>query len=65
MKERVVQTVEVSTRDRADKVINPYLRLGWILVADWIVDFGEPGHRIETAHFLLGWTDHSRPAVHP
>lgn len=65
MKKHVVETVEVASREGVDAVINPYLKNGWILIADWIVDYGEPGHRLETAHFLLGWVDHTRPAVHP
>lgn len=66
MKEHVIETVEVeSHRNGTDKSINKYLKLGWVLIADWIVDYGEPGHRIETAHFLLGWVDHSHSPVHP
>jgi mannose/cellobiose epimerase-like protein (N-acyl-D-glucosamine 2-epimerase family) len=65
MKEHVIETIEVSSRNGVDKNINEYLKLGWILIADWVVDYGEPGHRIETAHFLLGWIDRSCRPVHP
>ena len=65
MKEYVTETVEVSSRDGVDKAINLYLKLGWILITDWVVDYGNPANRAERAHFLLGWIDRSRPAVHP
>jgi len=69
LKEHVVETVEIESRTSGtsdtDKQINKYLKLGWILIADWIVDYGDPRHRIETAHFLLGWIDRSRKPEYP
>lgn len=65
MKEHIIETVEVSRRDGVDKGINEYLELGWVIIETWVVGYGDPRERIETAHVLLGWIDRSRSPVHP
>ena len=71
MKEHVIETVEVTSRNppedytRLDAKLNPYLKLGWVIIADWRTDYGSPEHRNETAHILLGWIDRSRLPIFP
>jgi len=62
VKERVIETVEIeSYRQGADKRLNKYLKLGWVLIADWIVDYGERdiGLRRSTSY----WGGLTIPAV--
>ena len=65
MKNLVRETVEVSRRDGVDKALNEYLSRGWVIVESWIVGYGDPNERIETAHFLLGWIDRNSEPNHP
>jgi hypothetical protein len=65
MKQLVIETAEVSDRGGVDKAVNPYLKLGWVIVETWVVGDGDPRERNETFHALLGWIDRSRSPVHP
>ncbi len=70
MKEHVIETKEIISSPRSselglDKDINEYLKLGWVIIANWVVDYDAPDRRLETIHFLLGWVDHSRKPVYP
>lgn len=45
---------EVVDIDKLEKV-NLYLAAGWLWVEKYITDYGEPGKRRETVHYVLGW----------
>lgn len=58
------QVGEVVETKNIDKV-NPYLKIGWILIGTHMWDFGHPVERNQKTVYCLGWPRSMGEPIHP
>jgi hypothetical protein len=55
--------IVVELRDNSE--VNEYLRLGWVLINQYVIDVGELGQPSQQPRYILAWQNSEAPAEHP
>lgn len=50
---------------KSNQDVNKYLKAGWVLISQYIIDVGELGAPSGKPRFILSWQDAQNAPVHP